>query len=293
MSSTRVPREKRAPEAVIDSVSRATTRCARSVPMCRWRAGSRVMSQRSLEVFRRTQETRSIQVPIRSASSPYRTGSAPCARNTSSIPAIRAEASSSEIPSSSRSSPMCGERFSFPSVIAPAPPVRGFSSRTMTVTFRESSRAAKSPAGPAPMIATSQRTGSAGMPSPLHARPRGEPEGIDREPAPAQEGLDLFAPLRLAEQGEEHPAPSRPAELGARDVPTEDPARQRLLHLARGNPGGDRLTDRPLPRHGAAPPLHLSGGNPFPGIPGGAGHPRELLQDRGIPLDRTPDHPPV
>jgi hypothetical protein len=74
---------------------------------------------------------------------------------------------------------MWGERFSFPSVIAPAPPVRPFSSRTTTDSFPASVRAANSPAGPAPTTATSQGF-SAILCGFLDPRAAGEPEREDR-----------------------------------------------------------------------------------------------------------------
>jgi len=89
--------------------------------------------------------------------------------------AMRAAASSSVIRSSARSRPMWGERLSFPSVIAPAPPVRPFSSRTRTESVPASVRATNIPAGPAPTTATSQ-VFSAAIAGFLEPRAAGEPE---------------------------------------------------------------------------------------------------------------------
>src|SRR5512132_1861512 len=125
---------------------------------------------------------------------------------------MRASASSSVICSSARSRPMWGERLSFPSVIAPAPPVRPFSSRTRTESVPASVRATNIPAGPAPTTATSQVLPAA-IPGILEPRAAGEPEREDGHPRREKERLHRLAIAGVPEEAEEHPSPTRTAQL--------------------------------------------------------------------------------
>src|SRR5659263_719742 len=156
-------------------------------------------------------------------------GSAPWATKTSSTSAMRAAASSSVICSSARSRPMWGERLSFPSVIAPAPPVRPFSSRTRTERVPASVRATNIPAGPAPTTATSQ-VFSAAIRDFLEPRAAGEPEREDGHPRPGKERLDRLAIVRVPEETEEHPAPARAAQLRAAHQAPEPAVWKEFLH---------------------------------------------------------------
>jgi len=179
---------------------------------------------------------------------------------------------------------MWAERLSLPSVIAPAPPVRPFSSRTRTDSVPASVRATNIPRDPR------RRRDVPGFFS-RHSRflepgAAGEPEREDGHPVRKGES-PTPRDRRVPKEAEEHPSPARAAKLRPAHQAPEPAVGKELLDGRRGPRRKRGSCGSPTPRRPRRPYLGGPPRRPPPCVPRRGGDPPELPQHHGVAVDRT------